>query len=144
MRVNIATNKIANIVTNMERECGLSARFEKRIKKRALTDNDHSQTTTFSQGSYTVSANVASIQILHRQKNSWVFVFGRLVKLKSGRGVGSFPGTRAYGILEFGMGELIRRWLLAGVAGRISRRVSSLGRKRKFHLNSGGQVGGAL
>ena len=96
------------------------------------TKGEHSQTTTFSQGSYTVSANVASIQILRRQKNSRVFVFGRLVKLKSGRGGGSFPGTRAYGMLGFFLDELGRRWLLAFLV------ETSLGRKGKFHLNPAG------
>ena len=51
-------------------------------------------TITFSQGSYTVSANVDSSQILRLQKKMASLDFGRLVMLNDGLGCGSKSGRR--------------------------------------------------
>ena len=51
-------------------------------------------TITFSQGSYTVSANVDSSQILRLQKKMASLDFGRLVMLNEGLGCGSKSGRR--------------------------------------------------
>ena len=51
-------------------------------------------TITFSQGSYTVSANVDSSQILRLQKKIASLDFGRLVILNEGLGCGSISGRR--------------------------------------------------
>ena len=64
---------------------------------------------TFSQGSYTVSANVDSSQILRLQKKMATLDFGRLVMLYEGLGGGSVSGLRRDIILDV-KGTLVRRF----------------------------------
>lgn len=58
------------------------------------TKKNDRPTITFSQGSYTVSANVDSSQILRLQKKMATLDFGRLVMLNEGFGCGSTSGRR--------------------------------------------------
>ena len=83
---SIAMDMITKIVTTFETQIIVC---NKSIGKQEKNDRP---TITFSQGSYTVSANVDSSQILRLQKKMASLDFGRLVMLNEGLGCGTRAG----------------------------------------------------